>query len=159
MNKADITLDQVIDLHQAAKRLKTSGQYIRNLLVAGQLKTVNVGKVRLILTSSVDEFQQTHQPMPDGHCTPNQAAEHIGVTTQTILNWIRTGYLPAKQLQAGERNRWAIDMNDLSGKRKHKPFQKREEQQEPEQVQQEPEQLTLFDADTTDTIKVEFIER
>ena len=50
-----------------------------------------------------------HIPYPgllrDGERTPHQIADHIGVSTGTIHQWITTGLLPARR---GPANRWCV---------------------------------------------------
>ncbi|HEY5989388.1 MAG TPA: hypothetical protein VIV12_23865, partial [Streptosporangiaceae bacterium] len=50
-----------------------------------------------------------HIPYPGllhhGELTPRQIAEHIGVSTGTIHQWITTGFLPARR---GPADRWCV---------------------------------------------------
>ena len=48
---------------------------------------------------------QTATLLKDGEHTPPQVATRIGVSRNTVLNWINDGYLPARR---GPVGRWAI---------------------------------------------------
>lgn len=54
--------------------------------------------------------------MPENFFTPPQAAKLLGVKSDKVLTWIRSGELVAANLatdQNGERPRWRISEDDL----------------------------------------------
>jgi DNA invertase Pin-like site-specific DNA recombinase len=60
-------------------------------------------------TAAANLRNYQHIPYPgllhDGEHTPRQIAEHLGVSTGTIHQWITTGVLPARR---GPANRWCV---------------------------------------------------
>lgn len=129
-----ITLDQLVDVTAAAKELGVSPQYLRNLLNRGRIEHVRIGHHIIVWRPSMKQYMESHVKIPEGALSPAQAARELGVSTQTVFNWIWKGYLPANSVPSGKRLRWFIHRDDLVGKGKSKP--------KPDQ----PEQLTLFDA-------------
>lgn len=136
---SQITLDKMIDVTAAAKEMGVSSQYLRNLINRGAVEHVRIGHHVVVWRPSMEQYMETHAQIPEGALSPAQAAEELGVSTQTVFNWIQKGYLPANSVPSGKRLRWFINRSDLAGKGKPKPDQ--------------PEQLTLFDVSDYDNDK------
>lgn len=62
----------------------------------------------------VELFNATEPPEPPPTAlTPPQVAKQLGVAPETVISWIRTGFLVASNLATGTRPRYVVKPSDL----------------------------------------------
>lgn len=146
MDPKKITLDQVIDIPSAAVKFKLSEAYLRALVKRGRIEAFSIGRNVLVLTDSVRDYTSDRFVVPEGHMTVSEAAEAVGVHTQTIHHWIRTGHVEGHAHRVGNSSRWTVTKASMEGKTKRKRGR-------PSNKAKQPEQLSLFDITDYDNDK------
>jgi excisionase family DNA binding protein len=105
-------LEQFIPLPQAAKRLKISATSLQGLIDDGRIKAVKLNGTVAVAKSELDQFitrEQFHhlrgQPI-----SVSEAVETYGITSVTIRNWVKRGYI--KVLKEGYG--MEVDLADMA---------------------------------------------
>ena len=66
-------------------------------------------EVRLLHAPPFGSRFKSETGQPPNYLSPTQAAGELGVTRQTVYNWVTSGKLPAKQIG----RTWRIKREDL----------------------------------------------
>ena len=82
-------------------------------LVRAPVDDADVIEVRRYLSACIAARAEPPEPGPPALLSPPEVAELTGSAPETVIEWIKTGYLKASNLATGQRPRYMVRPVDL----------------------------------------------
>ena len=97
---------------------------IRSACYRGYIDIARDGYRTIIDRDSFEAWLKARQKKPDGHCSTQEAAEHLGITQKQVQNLIAEGVLESQLSAPGSlRRRWvcieSLETLDLTRAKRH----------------------------------------